>query len=439
MILNVCDSGDVLSALRIVRIAIIIIKIVVPIILIVSLMINYMSAVSSKDNDALSRANKNLVPKVISALLVFFIPTFIGLIADATSNSVDYMNCISNATSEGVNNAYKSEAKNYIETARNSLNKSDYNIAAVSIGKVQDESDKNALKNELSTVSKYITLKERINKLKTNYDEAEYKKIKNEINAIGDSKIKKELLELLKKAMSSSGVNLNIQAGTFERSDYDSEMRYIEVIPEGATTNMPLVIYLHGIWSYSSFSSNAPNYKITNYVKSGGAYTYGKFILIVPRVVLSQGDANNMVTWKTSQGREQTQKLKGLIDFIVNKYKINNRKIIITGVSLGGDGTWNMIESYPNFFAAGVPISGCAGSNAVVSNYISTPIVAYHGTGANEDAYKQCVPSIYSKIKRSGGNIQMIVKNGYSHGMMQNVYTDDNGIIFKWMLQQERK
>ena len=201
MILNVCDSGDVLSALRIVRIAIIIIKIVVPIILIVSLMINYMSAVSSKDNDALSRANKNLVPKVISALLVFFIPTFIGLIADATSNSVDYMNCISNATSEGVNNAYKSEAKNYIETARNSLNKSDYNIAAVSIGKVQDESDKNALKNELSIVSKYITLKERINKLKTNYDEAEYKKIKNEINAISDNKIKKELLELLEKTV----------------------------------------------------------------------------------------------------------------------------------------------------------------------------------------------------------------------------------------------
>lgn len=213
-------------------------------------------------------------------------------------------------------------------------------------------------------------------------------------------------------------------------------MRYIEVIPEGATTNMPLVIYLHGIWSYASFSSNAPNYKITNYVKSGKAYNYGKFILVVPRFVLSQGDNRGIVTWHTSQGRTQTAKLKGLIDFLVDKYKINNKKIIITGVSLGGDGTWNMVESYPDLFSAAVPISGCAGNSAVASKYVKTPIIAYHGTGYNEDSYKQCVPAIYRKIKNAGGNIKLVVKNGYSHAMMQNVYTDDNGAIFKWMLEQ---
>ena len=97
-----------------------------------------------------------------------------------------------------------------------------------------------------------------------------------------------------------------------------------------------------------------------------------------------------------------------------------------------------MVESYPSLFSAAVPISGCAGGNAVASNYTSTAIIAYHGTGVNEDAYKQCVPAIYNKIKGAGGNIQLRVKNGYSHGMMQNVYTENNGEIFKWMLEQEK-
>ena len=161
MILSVCDSGDVLSALRIVRILIMIIKIVVPIILIVSLMLNYMAAVSSGDNDALSKANKNLVPKVIAALLIFFIPTFINIIADATSNSVDFMKCISDATSEGVDRAYYNEAKSSVERANKTLSRSDYNIAVTQINKISNTSYKSTLNNALKTTLAKIVEKEK--------------------------------------------------------------------------------------------------------------------------------------------------------------------------------------------------------------------------------------------------------------------------------------
>ena len=81
MILSICDVPDVLKVMRLIKIVITIIKIAVPIILIISVMIDYAKAVSSDDNDLLRKANTLAVKKAIGALLVFFIPTFVSIIA----------------------------------------------------------------------------------------------------------------------------------------------------------------------------------------------------------------------------------------------------------------------------------------------------------------------------------------------------------------------
>ena len=324
-ILNICNSGDVLSGLRIIKIVITIIRIVVPILLIVVLMINYTKAMH--EGEDLSKYNKQAIIKVVSALIIFFIPSIINLVVKiADPNNNTYISCIKSATYENINNAYIEEARDKINVANSSLNRADYNLAQSSANKIKDKSDRDRVNSELSVVNSYISLKERIVALNNNYDKEEAAKLRKEINDVKDEEVKEKLLSLM-----SGGKPLGLEAGTFERSDYDSEMRYVEVIPEDATTNMPLMIYLHGIWSYASFSENAPNYYITNYVKSGAAYQDEKFILVIPRVVLSQGDANGYVTWKTSQGQEQIRKLRGLIDFLINKYQSNDRKIIIGG------------------------------------------------------------------------------------------------------------
>ena len=438
-ILSICDNGDVLSAFRMVKIFINIIRIAVPIILIVSLILDYTKAMTSSDTDVLSNIFKLSLNKLVAAIVIFIMPTIVNITINIVDKNGDtYLSCFKNTDRESIDEAYRVTANDYIEYGNTSLQRADYSNAKRATNKIKNNGVKTELNNKLDKLNNYITIKEDIALLNYEYSKEKYDELKNRINDIEDEEVKNILLGYL-ASHGRKVVSLGIEAGVYERSDYDSEMRYVEVIPEDATTNMPIVVYLHGIWAYASFSENAPHYLITEFVKSGKAYNTEKFILIVPRVVLSQGDSRGMVTWKTSQGIEQTKKLKGLIDFIVEKYQANDRKIIITGVSLGGDGTWNMIESYPDLFSAGVPISGCAGGSAVASKFVSTPIITYHGTGALEDAYKQCVPSIYNKIKSAGGNIQLRVKNGYSHGMMQNVYKEDNGSIFDWMLEQERQ
>ncbi len=86
-ILNLCDTPEFLEVMRIVNIVITIIKIVVPILLIVSAMIDLVRAINDSE---ISNVSKPIVNKVIAAILVFLIPTFVKTIANITLNSVEY-------------------------------------------------------------------------------------------------------------------------------------------------------------------------------------------------------------------------------------------------------------------------------------------------------------------------------------------------------------
>ena len=453
-----CTNPSILKIILLIKTILKTIIYIIPIILIIIIIIDFSKATMGDEKD-LNKAISISVKRIISAIIIFFVPTIVNAIFSLVSNnSTSILDCYTNATSKKIEHYVTLNAENLVANVKKTLDLDDYNAALSAINKVKDKEEQAevaqkylALKEELEALKETVNLNYEIsnlrfevNKIKDYYNENDYKNLYNKISNLKDNNVKQELLAILNQAKKEYDdahnpyKPLNIETGLHERSDYDSEMRYIEVIPDGVTTNMPMIIYLHGIWSYGSFSTKAPNYLITNYVKSGEAYKDEKFIFIVPRIVLSQGNEYGSVTWQTSQGVEQSKKLKGLIDFLINKYSIDSKRIIITGVSLGGDGAWAMVEYYPNLFAGSVPISGCASNNPNISNYLRTPIIAYHGTGYNEDDYKVCVPSIYKKIKNAGGNIELRKKDGYSHGDMQKVYIENDGEIFSWMLKQKK-
>ena len=72
-ILSICDNPDVLQVMRIVNIVITIIKIAVPILLIIFIMIELISAIT--DEEKLKKVTSGAVKKFIAAVLIFLIPT----------------------------------------------------------------------------------------------------------------------------------------------------------------------------------------------------------------------------------------------------------------------------------------------------------------------------------------------------------------------------
>ncbi len=153
MILSVCDLPEVLKVMRIINIVITIIKIVVPILLMVSAMIDLVRAVT---NSELNKITKPMVAKVVAAVLIFLIPTFVGVIADIAGNDGEYEKCLGDITRETIRVAYANQEETLVAKAEETLNESDYNNALYYLNNITPESAREEFKSRLDTVKAKI-------------------------------------------------------------------------------------------------------------------------------------------------------------------------------------------------------------------------------------------------------------------------------------------
>jgi len=170
ILLDVCSSPEVLLIIRMVRNIINIIRIAVPILLIISLMYGFIRPIVSA-NDELNKELSRGVKKIIAAILVFFIPTFINiLLSIAGAKNIGVAECFNNATTQNITQAYLKKAQEYISIANKTISRADYNKAASEVSNVSAQitkltGDENItdipkLKNQLKTVEAKVVKKE---------------------------------------------------------------------------------------------------------------------------------------------------------------------------------------------------------------------------------------------------------------------------------------
>ena len=140
---------------------------------------------------------------------------------------------------------------------------------------------------------------------------------------------------------------LNVQSGVQLKTF--GNKRYYIIIPEGATENMPLIVYFPGgnpSEPFKNYQKSIAEKTPTIAVLNGSAYNYQKFIY-----AFVEYSVNSTNSFKAT---------KDMIDQIVEDYKIDKNKIIITGVSNGATLTYWMGYTYPGYYSAVVPFCGPA-------------------------------------------------------------------------------
>lgn len=168
MILQICDNPTVLSVMRIVNIAILIIKIVVPILLILTGMITLLKTIKVGEEDLLAKAKKQLVNNCIAAVVVFFIPTFVSVLVKVSLTNGEYKDCLSNTSSDVINQKYYDIAVDSISKAESSSKYNDYYDAVNKINEIKDIDTKKSLKKRLDNVKTIIDKKIEENNKKEN-------------------------------------------------------------------------------------------------------------------------------------------------------------------------------------------------------------------------------------------------------------------------------
>lgn len=127
--------------------------------------------------------------------------------------------------------------------------------------------------------------------------------------------------------------------------------------------------------------------------------------------------------------------VKAAIDEVLAQYPIDRDRIYLTGLSMGGFGTWIVGAEYPDLFAALAPVCG-GGDPLDAPKMKHLPVWAFHG------AQDQSVPlelgqAMVDALKAAGDNdVRFTVYPDVGHDSWNNAYT--NPELFRWLLAQRR-
>ncbi|MDR3711500.1 MAG: prolyl oligopeptidase family serine peptidase [Puia sp.] len=128
--------------------------------------------------------------------------------------------------------------------------------------------------------------------------------------------------------------------------------------------------------------------------------------------------------------------VKALMDSLIRAKAVDKKRVYIGGLSMGGFGTFNMLERYPHFFAAAIPI--CGGGDTLMANRFSRipGIWIFHGDKdpavnvENSRAYFRALQRLHARVKYTE-------YPGVGHNSWDNAFAEKD--LLHWLFSNEKK
>ena len=114
MILGICDNSDILKVIQLIKIVVYAIQIVVPIILIVTISLDFAKGV--KDATSPSEILMICKNRIIAAVIIFAVPLIISVLLRIVGDSTTISNCWNNATSSNIKEIEENKKLNFDNT-----------------------------------------------------------------------------------------------------------------------------------------------------------------------------------------------------------------------------------------------------------------------------------------------------------------------------------
>ena len=118
----------------------------------------------------------------------------------------------------------------------------------------------------------------------------------------------------------------------------------------------------------------------------------------------------------------------------MQKYRADKRRVYLTGLSMGGFGTWAWAQYAPKRFAAVAPICG-GGDVKQAAKLKKLPIWAFHGDKDTTVSVTQTEQMI-AAVRDAGGEPRVTIYPGVGHNSWNKAYADPE--LFTWLLLQKR-
>ena len=214
------------------------------------------------------------------------------------------------------------------------------------------------------------------------------------------------------------------------KSKCTGELKYLLYLPpdysKSSDKKSPLMLFLHGAGERGADVNRAAIHGPMSLVRQG---TNFPFIIVAPQCPAGQ-------LW-------DNEPLLQLLDRIESNYAVDTNRIYLTGLSMGGYGTWKLGLSHPDKFAAIAPICGGASMIDVIlgtwdkkKELEKLPIWAFHGAKDDIVPLKES-ERVVEFLKNAGvQNIRLTVYPEAKHDSWKQAYADPK--FYEWLLNQIR-
>ncbi len=207
-------------------------------------------------------------------------------------------------------------------------------------------------------------------------------------------------------------------------------LRYLLGKPAGydAKKPYPLVLSLHG---------GAPRRQFEHLLEPGApGFAYGLGRLISeetqrdhPCFVLAPW--SNQRNWDAAH----LENIQELLDTLIREFSVDTNRLYVTGQSMGGFGTWAILEKYPDRFAAAVPICG-GGSVSAGSASRRVAVWAFHGDKDGVVSVENTRTAIRGLQQAGGQPIYWEYQGGTHAGTAERAYCEPQ--LIEWLFAQRR-
>ena len=228
---------------------------------------------------------------------------------------------------------------------------------------------------------------------------------------------------ILAAIASTSDVALPGEPGVQQTAKLETQvkvqMRYLLYLPEdyNKQESWPLLLFLHGAGERGDDLELVKKHGPPKLIAAGEDFP---FIVVSPQCPKDKW-------WEPIE-------LVALLEELSSKYKVDADRIYVTGLSMGGFGSWRLAAYAPDRLAAIAPICG-GGEKYWARRFAHLPVWAFHGakdTGVPPERSRMMI----DELKKKGGSPKLTIYPEAGHDSWTETY--NNPKFYEWLLEQKR-
>ena len=191
---------------------------------------------------------------------------------------------------------------------------------------------------------------------------------------------------------------------------------FVMYTPQVMTENMPLVVQLHGAGERGADLSLVDVHGFSKLLQEKDY----PCVFVMPQCSCD-------TFWAA-----RVESVVAFVEQVLKTFAVDKKRVYLTGLSMGGYGTWYTAMARPDLFAAIAPM--CGGGMAWNAHTLDMPVWAFHGVNDPTVSVTQSDEMVHM-LETLGRMVRYTRMEGVDHNVWQYGYTEE---LLNWLLSNER-